>query len=73
MLDSDAFHYSDKSCLDGERVHSETVKTCSCFSIQNIDRDNSKVVKLINMLFIAITTIIWLTDFACCDWSIPGP
>ena len=17
--------------------------------------------------------IIWLTDFACCDWSIPGP
>ena len=25
------------------------------------------------VIHIIIIVIIWLTDFACCDWSISGP
>ena len=31
------------------------------------------VLYCIVLYYIVLYCIIWLTDFACCDWSIPGP
>ena len=33
--------------------------------------DQSQHAKTVSRIIILL--IIWLTDFACCDWSIPGP
>ena len=69
-------NYIIKKYMYMEKVRSVIHVAIACNIFERLCICKTMLIRLNNgfiILYLILCIIIWLTDFACCDWSIPGP